>query len=335
MTFTRMMVVALAFGMLVPLASVAQKAKKDGLGYFNYVQPRMSSELDGFEYFGLEVEISDQDVYRRKQIEQYLSIEQYKVAGVENTPQFTIKVVESPFQFKSNGKKSYAQKYKEDGQEKSRTMHYYTGSMTYHYTMKVLSPEGEELFRDLVRGSETTKGRPSPSMTDAHDMYVQDKLKFKQNVLKSSSERLGKAFNNHFVDLRKAIHLHAVSIKEKKFEYPGFNAAYADLERCYAVLNVTNDGTPESEELLAKCIDFWTAFVQDATPSDSKSRKNAEVTAAAYYDLGLAYFFLQRYAEASENFAQAATYDKGVVPGIKNMVAVSSDCADRQSGAQK
>jgi len=314
---------------LISQIGFAQNPKREPLGYYNYVQPRMSTELDNAEFFEILVELADQDAYRRKQIEQYLSIQHFKAAGVDSEPDFTVKVIEAPFQFKADDRKSSVQKFKENGVERSRTVYFYTGSMTYHYTMKVLNLDGKELFRKLVSGSQKTKGRTSPSMTDAHDMYIQDKLKFKETVLKKSAEELATAFNNQFVNMNKTINLSAITIKEKKFDYPGFNKACADLIRSYAVLNINNEGTAESEELLSGCIIFWTEFVKDATPQDKKSFKNDKVTAAAYYNLGLTFFFLKNYSAATENFELTASYDSGVIAGIKNLINVSSDCANR------
>ena len=96
----------------------AQKIKKEKFGYYNYIQPRATKALDDFNYFSLEVEITDDDAYRRKLIENELDIEKFKAAGADNKPQFIVKIIESPFKFRNPTKKSFVEKYRVNGVEK-------------------------------------------------------------------------------------------------------------------------------------------------------------------------------------------------------------------------
>ncbi len=312
-----------------------QKLKKAKWGYFNYIQPRATTELDNAEYFFLSVEISDDEVYRRKLIEQEFGVEKFKAAGVDNNTDFIVKIVESPFKFNSPAKKSYAKKYTENGVEKSRNMYYYEGTMDYHYILKVLDADGNEIFRDIQKGVQKTKGGASESQIDAHSTYVKDKLKFKETNVKKVSNKFADAFNDFFTDKSMTIHIRGVNVVKKQYEYPEFNKTYDKLKRAYDILNVNNAGNDESNALLSESITFLKDFLKDSAPLDKKSRVNASVTAAANYNLGLAYFLSMDYENAQIHFEEALSYDKGIVAGIQNWVYVSKTCAERLSNHSK
>lgn len=307
----------------------AQKIKKEKFGYFNYIQPRASSVLNQLEYYSLEVEITEDDAYRRKMIEKELTIKPFKSAGIDNTPEFTIKIIESPFKFKTPVKKNYQEKYKFEGEDKMRTMYFYEGTMGYHYLMKVLDASGNEIFREISKGVEKTKGRNAESQIQAMDQYVKDKYQSKDLAVKKVSDQLSDAFNNYFNDLKKTVQIGGFIITEKEFKYEEFNTASANLLRCYNLLNVTMEGTEETDDLLKNSVQLLNEFLKASTPTEKKSRVNAKITAATHYKLGLAHFMSRDFKQAQSAFEQAASFDKSVVPGILNWIYLSKTCAER------
>jgi len=315
----------LLFGLLLfsVCHSFAQKVKKDGLGYFNYVQPRSSTLLDEVLNYKINVETQSDNTYRRELIEKEFSINGFSKIEDRNRAGFMISIEETPFKFGLSKKQTIS------GGENGQTSYFYKGKIDYLYKLKVLDIEGKEVYIDVLRGDSKTVGRSSTSIKDAHQNYIKDKHQFKENCAKEAAQKLSKSFNDHFTDIEKTVHLRVVNIKEKKYEYPGFHKAYNDLKAMYTILNVDNTKTEQSTKLKDNCIAFWTDFVKGATPDDKKSRINAEVTAAAYYDLGLVYFFDGNFKEATLNFEKAASYDKTVVAGIMNWIHISQKCTDR------
>lgn len=303
----------------------AQKVKTEGLGYYNYIHPRSNTELDNLSRYFIHVETHDGESYRRELIERELNLDTYQRVQDRNVAEFMIHIEEAEFKFGPSKKKSIS------GGENGATTYYYAGTIDYHYLIKVLNTSGEEITRKIVKGSVKTSGRSSTSVTDAHRNYKSDKNKFKENCAKEAANKLGKWFKDAFLDQEKTLHLRATTIKSKKFDYPGFQNAFTDLTLIYDAIN---SGESLSDEIKTKrdnCITFWTEFVKDKTPEDKKSRINADVTAAAYYNLGLVYFFDRQFKMANTYFQEAMLYNKNVVAGLMNLNYVSADCVEREA----
>jgi tetratricopeptide (TPR) repeat protein len=308
--------------LLAPMAGAfAQKIDREKLGYFNYQQPPASDELEKATYFLMKVEVEDNDAYRRQLAEQSFDGGSFKMATADDTPDFTIEIREGTYSFGSPEKKSYDN----DGE----MFYYYMGSVRYHITLEVTNGEGEEIFRDDVKGSDKMRGEASGSLSVANDYFVKQKSQAKQDILVKQVKELEQAFHNHFSNVDKTIHLNHVLIKEKKFDYPDFNNAASDLQRVYDILKVSTAGTDESNELLENSIGFFEEFLKDATPDDDKSRKNADVTASGYYNLGIAHFFAGNYEDARVALEKASSYNDKIMYDVKHLTGVCGELAAR------
>ena len=301
----------------------AQKVKKEGLGYFNYQQPRASSALDQAKLFTIHISTEEGGSFRKDVILEEIGLTAFKRIEDRNNADFMISIEELPFKFGKEKKKSIS------GGENGATSYYYAGTIDYNYLLKILNPAGEEIYRKISRGSVKTSGRSSTSLTDAHRNYIKDKNKFKENCAKEAAKSLGKAFKEEFTDVDKTVHLRVVFIKAKKFDYEGYDAAYTDLIQLYEILNVNNEQTDETKQLKESCVTFWLEFATEVEPENKKARVTTEAAAAAHYNSGLAYFFCKEYALATEQFEKAASYDNRVVAGIMNWIYISKLCAER------
>ncbi|HAD98283.1 MAG TPA: hypothetical protein DCG19_12810 [Cryomorphaceae bacterium] len=323
----------LALSLLLTIYTAqAQKPDKEKLGYINYLQPPMSKELDSGSYYFLSIETEDNDAYRRKLLEQEFQVSPFRQADTHNEPDFTVEIIEGIFSYDNPQRKSFQEKYKAGGVDKSRTIYYYEGDVRYHYTLKVVKDD-QEIFREDISGSEKISSQKSESMSLAHDYYVQHKTRVKQEMVARRASELAGVFNNRFNTVEKTLHLNAIKIKEKKFEYPLFNQAFDKLERAFNILKASTEATEECTALLQEAAATWQDFVKDATPNEEKSRKDAGVTAAAYYNLGIASFLLQRYHDASQAFTQAASYDNKVMYDVDYLIQISKDLSQRTTFA--
>lgn len=313
----------LSFILCSSFNSYAQKVKKDGLGYFNYQQPRATTILDQAKHYSLHISTEEGGSFRKDVIVEEMKIPAFTKIDDRNKADFMMSIEELAFKFGKEKKKSIS------GGENGATSHYYAGTINYNYLLKVLNPQGEEIYRKIAKGSVKTSGRSSTSLTDAHRNYVKDKNKFKENCAKEAAKTFEKAFNEEFTDMAKTVHLRAAYIKAKKYNYDGFEKAYADLLKLYEILNVNNEQTEETKLLKEACIAYWSEFVKEIEPENKKARVTVEAAAAAHYDMGLVYFFCKDYALATEQFELAQSYDKTVVAGIMNWIHISNSCAER------
>ncbi len=308
--------------LFLPFSNIyGQKIDREKLGYFNYVQPPASSELAEAEYYMMKVELDDNDAYRRQIAQQNFDGGIFKLADADDDPDFTISIREGTYSYGSPEKKSY--------DNEGERFYYYMGNVKYHFTLEVVNSAGEEVFRDDVRGSEKMRADASGSLSVANDYYVKKKTQVRQDIMVKQVKELEEIFHDHFSDVNKTIHLNHVLVKEKKFEYPEFNQAAGDLIRIYDILKVSGESTDESNELLNNSISFFEEYVKDATPEDEKSMKNADVTAAAYYNLGISNFFVGNYENAKVALEKAASYDDKIMYDVKHLTSVCTDLAAR------
>ena len=321
MSFTKRII--LSFFFLCSTITYAQKVKKEGLGYFNYKQPRASTLLDSAQVYTLHISTQEGGSFRKDIFLEELKVPVFSLIEDRNRADFMLSIEELPFKFEKEKKKSIS------GGENGATSYFYAGTINYHYLFKVLNPDGEEVFRKIARGSVKTSGRSSTSLTDAHRNYVKDKNKFKENCAKKASESFTKIFADQFTDLDKTVHLRATYIKEKKFKYAGYNKAYSDLLELYESLNMSTTPTEKEHILKDNCISFWTEFSKEVEPENKKARVTIECAGAAHYNMGLVHFFCGEFALATSQFEIALSYDKTVVAGIMNWIYISKTCSER------
>lgn len=308
--------------LMLPFGTIiGQKIDREKLGYFNYVQPPASTELVEAEYYMMKIELDDNDAYRRQIAQQNFDGGRFKLADADDEPDFTVEVREGTYSYGSPEKKSY--------DNEGETFYYYMGTVKYHFTLEVLNSAGDEVFRDDVRGSEKMRADASGSLSVANDYYVKKKTQIRQDIMVQQVKELEEKFHDHFSDVNKTIHLNHVLVKGKKFEYPEFNKAAGDLIRIYDILKISGESTDESNELLTNTISFFEEYVKDATPEDEKSMKNVDVTAAAYYNLGIASFFVGNYESAKVALEKAASYDDKIMYDVKHLTSVCADLAAR------
>ncbi len=322
---SRFLITVLSLGLFLAssIPVLAQKVKKEGLGYFNYQQPRASKVLDSAKYYTLHISTEEGGAFRKDIILEEMKIPAFSRIEDRNKADFMISIEELAFTFGKEKKKNIS------GGKDGATSHYYAGSIEYHYLLKVLNNNGEEIYRKIAKGSVNTRGRSSTSLTDAHRNYVKDKNTFKENCAKEAAKFFEISFNEEFTDVAKTIHLRAAYIKAKKYNYEGFDKAYANLLKLYEILSLDSSPTTETIKLKEACIDYWKIFVQEVDMDNKKARVTPGAAAAGHYNMGLVYFFCGDFVLATEQFERAQSFDKTVVAGIMNWIYISKNCAER------
>lgn len=309
---------SLTFLILCSGQILAQNIKKETFGLYNYLQPRASIALDEAKMYYLKVEISDDELHRRKMIEEELKINNFSLAGASDEYQFTIEIIESDFKFGESKKKSSSRTVTENGKEKKVTDYYYTGTMGYSYIVKVLDKQDQELFREIIRGSVTTKGKKSTSYSTALRMYNKEKFLAKEKVVDDFIDKASSVINEQFTEVEKTMYMRVPYVKSKKFQYPEFDEAYALLRKSYEALNLDVNIQEETVNDLNKAIELLTPYLSEINLEDKKAKVNRNVASATHFDIGLAYFMMRNYSEAKKHFNESNTIENSVVAGIPN-----------------
>lgn len=296
----------------------AQSIKKETFGLYNYLQPRVSSALDDAKLYYLKIELSDDELHRRKSIEEELEINKFDLAGASDEYDFTIQINESDFKFGESKRQSASRTVTENGKERRITDYYYVGTMGYSYVIKVLDKNDEELFREIISGNVTTKGSKSTSYSSALKSYNRQKFTAKEKVVGDFIDKASAAISEYFTDVEKTMYMRVPYVKSKKFDYPEFDQAYALLEKSY---NSLNDDVNISETTIAdlnQVIELLTSYLNEADIENKKAKVNRDVTSATHFDIGMAYFMMRDYTNAKMHFSKCMEIEKGVVAGIPN-----------------
>lgn len=304
--------------------ALAQKVKKEGLGYYNYLKPRLSSALDDATHYYLDIELSNDELYRQKLIEEKININKFEKATVNDDYQFTIKIIESPFKFGRSERKTSTKKVSKNGTESSVSEYYFTGSLGYSYSFIVLDANQEEIYRELIRGSVTAKGRSSTSLSTAQKNYSYDKLAAKDKVVDNFIDRASFLFNQQFTDTEQSISVRIPYVVEKKFSYPNFSKATTLLQEVHASAENSFGLNESQQNQLQEAIQLWETVISELDANDKKAKVNTEVAAAAYFNQGLSYFMQNKYAEAKQAFIKSNELDQ-VMGSLDNWIKLSGD----------
>ncbi len=303
--------------------SIAQKIKKEAFGYFNYHEPRASLALDNATHYYLKVEISDEDLHRRKLIEDKLEINQFKKAGASDEYQFTIDIKEGDFKFSPSKRNSSSKKVTTNGVEKTVTEYYFTGTLGYHYTFKVLDKDGNEVYRELLTGNVGTKGRRSTSLSKAQKYYSYDKFEAKENVVNDFINRAGRLFNEHFTDIERSIQIKVPAILGKKYKYPEYDEGFKLLKSVYDKNNTSYQLDEESRKDLNKAIGLFDDLLKEADIENAKAKVNDKIAAALHFNIAIAQFMLGNYRESLKHFENAQSIKANILGSALNWVNVT------------
>jgi len=308
----------------------AQKLDNIKFGYYNYIQPSATDALNGSKNFVLKIELKDGDAYRKDLFASGLDTEGFSEAPDPELAEFEIFIKEYKTSFTEATKSSSTEKYKEDGVEKSRTVYSYSSSASWHFAIFVYDKDRNELFREDIKGGDKLRGPSSTSIDRAHREYLNSKNGYKEKKVNEQVKALSEKFNEHFADLEKSTMVRGINIKAKKMDYDDFHAGFEGLEKAYAILAKSDGSTDESIGLINAAIPEFEKVLNEADLEDKKARVNADVAAAAHYDLGLAYFFNGDFTNSQKHFDEAVSINKKVAFDLRTWAKKAKKMAERQ-----
>ena len=312
----------------------AQKLKNEKFGFYTYVQTPANDVLEGKKYYLASISLLKEDAFRERAIAEGLELIGYEAADHLNPAHFEVLVTEHRSEFGEAEKQSKKEEYKDDGVTKTRYQYWYTSNMKYHFSIKILDVDRNELFRDDLKGSVPIKGPSSTSVERAYRLYRSSQDDFKANLAPNQAKFLSEYFNEHFATMNKTVDIRAITVKAKKFEYPNFDKGFKGLQTAYNVLSVKDQHTDESTQGINDAIEYFNKVLDEAQPADKKARVNSKVTAAAHYNLGLAYFLDYQFTLAQQHFENARLHEKWVINEIVQWVDRSKYLAEREANKQ-
>lgn len=296
----------LLFGAILALnmTASAQKVQKENLGAFTYIQTPSNLALSELGSYFVEASVPSNDNYKIDEVRSTSSLTGHgKIMNRQNAA-FIVKYTVYPTTF---GTPEYDHKTstrtKKDGSKITTHTYSYKGNYTYQTAVMIYDMEGNTIHTDRIGSTKTISKSSRTSANSANNLYTDEIKKIRRTITKSNVIALNRKLDEVFCTLEKTISMRVIQIKEKKYEYPEFNAATDALK---AACDAPN------EDDLKVAITTWKTELEESDPKNRKARINKNVTAGAYYNIALAYFAMGEYAQSEEAFNKATEFDKNV-----------------------
>ncbi len=291
--------------------SHAQKLKKEGYGFISFIQPRNSTVLDDAELYTVDIYCESGDKNREDVLRTNFFLDNFNMTSNYGADDFKIQIIESAFRISDKERKINERKKKKNDQEYIENWYYYEFKLNYTHTI-IVSQDGAEIYKKRNEYSEKFTSNQSKSMSDANKYYTEKVYNLRNDTEPDGLKTVKRWFTEEFTNTVQTAIVRGHYVVEKKHKYPLFKEAYSDFDSAMVFLKKNDEADEEVKRLLTNSINIWLDWVKDATPDEKKSQKNAKVTAAAYWNLGIAYFFLEDYKNSMEMLDQAMALDKNV-----------------------
>jgi len=301
----------LSLACIVVMQLHSQKKDRESMGMLGYVQNPEEPLSQDFKTYSIDAEGASGDDYRTDEIMGKFSFAGYERVEQESDADVQFFLKEYSLQEGERESKTKKTVVKKDGVEETVTTYYYINSFKYKYVLTMRDKLKQTIFEQEYSGVRKVAGDDMSTYKAALSDYKSEMADEKGKILSEGVGALVKAVNDkHGFPLYR---LSAVGfkIKPKKFDYTELNNAFELLKAAVKTSNENNQDISLVEEDLKKVIAVCEKEI--ATLEDhKKARMNPKATAAAYYNITMAYAILKQYDKALEALTKGRELDKGI-----------------------
>ncbi len=195
-------------------------------------------------------------------------------------------------------------------QGKNLTGYYYKIKCEYPVTLNLKDLAGELLFQETIIHNENQMnfdiGKWSYSTGELDSKLNEEKEKFtdlKNKFDKKSLSEIKNLLESNFSYVEKTKKIKIATGKAKKHDYSDLNEAVDIMENAFIMISGLSDKEKETEEF-KKAISIWEKALNESS-HDKKARINEEITTMLYYNLSIAYWWMEDFNKSIE-YAQSA-----------------------------
>lgn len=293
--------------------SNAQKTKKEVCGSLEYIQPPSDPALKNAKTYFIAPNVSYYQGFQASEIKGYFNLQGFSQIHVKENADFVVEVTVYPLTFDSPKSKTNTSKSTKDGVTTTKYSYSYSGNYHYKFTLNAYSKDGISFYRDEYAGSSSLSASGYKSASAAREKYYSNKANASRTFVNSGVKNLSNRMANIFCYLNKKQQVKMMMIKPKKYDYDNFNTAVENLKKAITMQAMNKTVTNESLVLIQEAIGFWQADLKESDPETKKARVNKHVTAAAYFNIGIAYFVMEDYENAAINLEKAQEFEKSVI----------------------
>lgn len=309
--------------LLIGASTFGQKLDKVSFGKFNYTQVPSDITLIPYSTFFVEVSVPDGNVYHVDETRAASQLEGFKKTTDESLADFKLRYTIYTTRF-NEPKYTLQEHVKEKDGVKTKTYtHTYKGSYSFRTKLQIFDLEDRLLYEVEEEGAQSVS-QSSSTKNGAKNKYNGSIEKLRSSITPNTIKKLNTATAEVFGYMQKPIEAKFVKVKPKKYEYNAFNDAVDAMQKLMH--------EEDMEVIRQVCLESIVAWEEDLEESDvtsSKARINKKVTAAAYYNIGMASFMMEDYEKAELSFRKAADYVSNVTLYHGTMMKISEDMIQR------
>lgn len=195
--------------------------------------------------------------------------------------------------------------------DKMITNYTYSCNLTSKIHISISDKSGNKYFSNTSEYNKIIAG-PAQSLDNMA------KMKFDSEYEKTTNEafylhvksKMAEAADKYCI-VQNSLLIQFGFIKPKKFTYDEINACFDKFKRIAKIQEEGDLMTEEIDQLCQEIIEVMSKELTTADLEDKKARVNKEVAAALHYNTAMAYFTLELYDKALNQFIQAKTLNGG------------------------
>ncbi len=306
----------------------AQKKDRTSMGWLKYVQNPAEPLNVEYKTYTVDAEGASGDDYRRDEIINKFKFEGFEKVGSDKEYDLSFFIKEYSLQQGEYERNTMKKTVKKDGVESTVTTYYYSNSFKYKYLLTLKNKGGEVIYETDYSGVKKVIGKDYSSSKSAFEDYKKKMSEEKGSILSEGVSAVVEKVNDKHGFPVKNLSAVGFKIKAKKFNYDEFNASFETLKASVKTSNGNGQDISAFEVDLRNVIAVMEKEI--ATKEDSKkARMNPKATAAAYYNITMAYIILKDYDAAKVSLAKGRELDKGVGDAsyIENLLGKLADRA--------
>lgn len=214
-------------------------------------------------------------------------------------------------------------KKNKDGSTTTITNYYYKTTFKIAFDVKLVGNNGAiiENFHGYKEDSYTSKARST--IKEASQEFDNNVTKQRDNIANEAFKNAMHKLKDKYCFTKDWVKASFVGFKFKKNDYTELNEIAIEASSF-----LKSDLTDETKARLTSFIEIWKRESNEYDANDSKARINDKIQAGLLYNIALAYFFMEDFANASDYFNKATELNKTVQNYQPNMLKDSKRNAE-------
>ncbi|MCB9223616.1 MAG: tetratricopeptide repeat protein [Crocinitomicaceae bacterium] len=294
---------------LLSSLSFAQKSDKTDCGFIQFIQPPMDYTLASNKTYYRLVTVPSNEMKIQSALEGEISLDGFEKISVRDQADFTVMVTVNQLIYESPVVKTVPKEKEENGVKTNYNMYKATAPYKMTVSTSIVLKDGSVVHEDVVNENGTLETAEQKSVEMAKQFFQSDMDSHKRKITTNAVKLMNTTILNKFCHLTVKKSFELVKVKPKKFDYDNFNKGVDVCAKAVPLYTAGFQTTDEIKSICIEAIDLWKKELAESNLEDNKARINKNLTAALYFNIGMAYFLMEEYDLAVTNLEKGHEVD--------------------------